>query len=206
MPKGVKKSDADKTRDAVCQMKSILRRAEKDLEWRTECERVEKVQKDYLEGELKGIKKLQERQRVRRIRVSLGGSDYSGTKYASQVAESLKYRSVPRSSCPYLARYKKRLKDGEFSSSNSTRVQRELKQLNVLMENPAELFTRADWSYVYKRWKKVYARLNWPSARFVVMGAVPGRIPKNKMREIKLREDVDNLKQFMNKELCDVKQ
>ena len=196
MPKGVKKSDDDKVRDAVRKMKITLRRAEKDLKWRTECEKLEKVQKDYLESESKGIKKLQERNRVRRIRVELGGSDYSGTKHTSRAAERLKYRSVPVSSCPALKKYKDKVKNKKFTS-----LQQELKELNLLMDNLNQLFTRTDWSYVYKRWNKVYGRINNPTPRFLVMGTLPGKVPKDKQKEIKRREELNNLKQLMEKEL-----
>ena len=74
------------------------------------------------------------------------------------------------------------------------------------MENEHETYTRHDWDYLYKRWKKLNDRSNNPTARFSTVGAVPGKLSKEKQQEVNQREAIKNLLNFSKKELENAKQ
>ncbi len=192
--KEFKKSQEDKRAIIRIEEENYTPRPKK---WRPK-KKIEKVTaKQYWEEQLENVKKGNQRLKAALIRFDLGGSMRETPNIVPDGAEEL-----IRPKTADLERYKERVKKGSFKGN----AKRELREINILMENEHETYTRHDWDYLYKRWNKLNKRSNDPTARFAIAGAVPGKLSKEKQQEVNQRESIKNLLNFSKKELENVKQ
>ena len=152
--------------------------------------------KQYWEEQMEEVKKGNQRLRAARIRLDLGGSLRETPNVGPDGAEEL-----IRPKTADLEKYKAKVKKWAFKGN----LRREMREIEILMENEHETYTRHDWDYLYKRWNKVHTRIHNPTARFSIAGAVPGKLPKEKQQEVNQREAIKNLLNFSKKELENAK-
>ena len=187
-------------------LRKTLRRLEKEFKIKIEAEQTAiQMEKDnygmsaeeYWKEQVEEAKKGCQRLKVARIRLDLGGNLRETPNVGPEGAEEF-----IRSKTADLERYKEKVKKGSFKGN----AKREFREINILMENEHETYTRHDWDYLYKRWNKLNKRSNNPTARFSIVGAVPGKLSKEKQQKVNQRESIKKLLNFSKKELKNAKQ
>ncbi|KKL44389.1 hypothetical protein LCGC14_2366190 [marine sediment metagenome] len=190
---------------ASADLRKIIRRQEKEFKIKIEAEQAAiQIEKDnygmsaaeYWKEQVEEAKKGSQRLKVARIRLDLGGSLRETPNVGPDSSEEF-----IRPKTADLERYKEKVKKGYFKDN----LRREMREIEILMENEHETYTRHDWDYLYKRWNKVHTRIHNPTARFSIAGAVPGKLPKEKQQEVNQREAIKNLLNFSKKELENAK-
>ena len=190
---------------ASADLRKIIRRQEKEFKIKIEAEQAAiQIEKDnygmsaaeYWKEQVEEAKKGSQRLKVARIRLDLGGSLRETPNVGPDSSEEF---IQPKTAD--LERYKEKVKKGYFKGN----VKREFREINILLENEHETYTRHDWSYLYRRWKILDERTNNPTARFSIVGAVPGKLSKEKQQEVNQRESSKNLLNFSKKELENAK-